>query len=392
MTKPITREEFAELVVKLYEITTGTKAQVESPNPFTDTTNPEILKAFKLGITTGTSKTTFTPKALTNREQVASMLSRAIKKMVPEDDFSTEGAPVFTDQNDISSWALEHVSYIAKLGIIKGADGKFLPLSSTTREQAIAMSLRTFNRFDDISGSEETGLTAPETGGDAIGGTDQGSSGSQYTTPKQPQLIMEDKLDMLDGNIGRVTFRVSHLVILGEHTGFNLYYTNDYGQPDVFAFDENGFYYEEELGKTVDLSVTCVNHTAESTPLTLRFAMLDKVRVDTIWSERQTDDLLGSPCWYGLSWDAVEGASKYKVFVSDEVSSWLRFVNSRNLSGFSSIIVSETYFSTKQHTDLPDNLINATWGEERYVVVFPMNNDGVMGPFPRYYKIPMTGV
>ncbi|MDD4802834.1 MAG: S-layer homology domain-containing protein [Syntrophomonas sp.] len=159
MTKPITREEFAELVVKLYEVTEGTKAQAASPNPFSDTTNPQILKGFKLGVTMGTSATTFAPKELTNREQVAAMLSRAIRLMAPGEDFSTAGAPIFTDQKDISSWALEHVKYMSKLGIIKGAEGKFMPkatttveiaqnYATTTREQAVAMSVRTFNIFD----------------------------------------------------------------------------------------------------------------------------------------------------------------------------------------------------------------------------------------------------
>lgn len=158
MTKPITREEFAELAVKLYEKTTGKIAKESSPNPFTDTKNPEILKALNLGITTGTSATTFNPKDLINREQVASMLSRAIRIMVPGIDFSTTGAPTFTDQKNISFWALEHVKYMSKLEIIKGTDGKFMPkavttaeiasgYANTTREQAVAMSVRTFNRF-----------------------------------------------------------------------------------------------------------------------------------------------------------------------------------------------------------------------------------------------------
>ncbi len=158
MTRPITREEFAGLAVKLYEKTTETAATAASPNPFTDTANPEILKAFKLGVTAGTSVTTFAPKELTNREQVATMLSRAIRIMAPGSDFSTDGAPAFTDQKDISSWALEHVLYMAKLGIIKGSDGKFMPkaittaqtsagYATTTREQAIAMSVRSFEQF-----------------------------------------------------------------------------------------------------------------------------------------------------------------------------------------------------------------------------------------------------
>jgi hypothetical protein len=158
MTRPITREEFAELVVKLYEATTGTKANAVSPNPFSDTENPEILKAFELGITNGTSTTTFSPEELTNRQEVASMLSRAIRKMVPDSDFSIVGSPTFTDEKDISPWALDHVKYMSKLGVIKGTDGKFMPRATTTMEkasdyatttceQAVAMSLRTYNLF-----------------------------------------------------------------------------------------------------------------------------------------------------------------------------------------------------------------------------------------------------
>jgi hypothetical protein len=169
MTKPITREEFAELAVKLYEKTTGTAATAASPNPFTDTTNPEILKAFKVGVTTGTSATTFAPKELTNREQVATMLSRAIRVIAPGADFSTDGAPSFSDQKDISSWALEHVKFMSKHEIIKGTNGKFMPkatttaekaagYATTTREQAIAMSVRSYEKFKGsaVSGAAES--------------------------------------------------------------------------------------------------------------------------------------------------------------------------------------------------------------------------------------------
>lgn len=170
MTRPITREEFAELAVKLYEKTTGKAATASSPNPFKDTKNPEILKAFKLGITTGTSATTFAPKELTNREQVAAMLSRAIRVMAPNGDFSTTGAPTFTDKKEISSWALNHVLFMARLEVIKGTDGKFMPkatttaqtasgYATTTREQAIAMSVRSFEQMDMIKSSK--GASAP---------------------------------------------------------------------------------------------------------------------------------------------------------------------------------------------------------------------------------------
>jgi len=164
MTRPITREEFAELAVLLYEKTTGTAATAASPNPFTDTENPQVLKAFNLEITTGTSPTTFAPNAVTNREQVATMLSRTIRGITPVGGFSTAEAPSFSDQKDISSWAMEHVLFMARLGIIKGTDGKFMPkavtdaqkasgYATTTREQAIAMSVRSYDKMAEIRAS-----------------------------------------------------------------------------------------------------------------------------------------------------------------------------------------------------------------------------------------------
>ena len=158
MTKPITRAEFAALSVKLYENITSKAAIAAAANPFTDTKDVETLKAYNLGITAGTSATTFSPSKLINREQVATMLGRAIKVMVPDGDFSTTGAATFSDQSNISSWAQESVQLMSKLGIMAGTNGKFMPKATTaaetaagygntTREQAIAMSVRTFEKY-----------------------------------------------------------------------------------------------------------------------------------------------------------------------------------------------------------------------------------------------------
>lgn len=156
MTKPITREEFCELAVLLYEKVTETVATPTSPNPFTDTTNSQILKAYALGITTGTTATTFSPKTLINREQCATMLFRAIKAIAPNADYSVSGVKDFPDQKDISSWAVDGTKYMSKLGIIKGDDtGNFMPKATTTaqtaagygmatREAAILMTVRTY--------------------------------------------------------------------------------------------------------------------------------------------------------------------------------------------------------------------------------------------------------
>lgn len=162
LTKNITREEFAEVALLMYQKASEvTDTTPYSPNPFNDTANPQILKAFKLGIVKGVSATEFKPKDLINREQVAAMLARTIKLIVPGADYSTTGAPAFTDQKDISDWALSDCLYMAKIGIIKGSDGKFMPkattdaqkavgYANTSREQALAMSVRAVEKIPDI--------------------------------------------------------------------------------------------------------------------------------------------------------------------------------------------------------------------------------------------------
>jgi outer membrane lipoprotein-sorting protein len=166
MTKPINREEFAELAVLLYEKATKKTASAAPPNPFTDTTNKQILKAYELGITKGTLKTTFSPKVLINREECATMLYRAIKAIVPDGDYSIAGVKDFPDQKYISSWAVEGTKYMFKLGIIKGDDrGYFMPKATTTaqeaagygmatREAAVLMTVRTSNKLSDLPAAD----------------------------------------------------------------------------------------------------------------------------------------------------------------------------------------------------------------------------------------------
>lgn len=159
LTKPITREEFCELALLLYEKTTGKNPEPVSPNPFTDAENPQILKAFALGITKGTSDTTFTPGKVISRQECATMLYRAIKAIAPNADYSVAGVPDFPDQAEIDSWAVEATKYMSKLGIVKGgADGKFMPKAATTaqeaagygtatREAAILMTVRSYGKL-----------------------------------------------------------------------------------------------------------------------------------------------------------------------------------------------------------------------------------------------------
>lgn len=97
-----------------------------------------MLKAYQLGITTGTGDgTTFSPRVLLNREQAAAMLTRVYRV------FSGSEAPAysmperFSDDAQISSWAYDSVYFMAAHGILQGSSGKFMPRAVTSAEAAV---------------------------------------------------------------------------------------------------------------------------------------------------------------------------------------------------------------------------------------------------------------
>lgn len=148
MSGPITREEFAELAVKFYEKFTGNKATYTDMSAFTDTTNPEIFKAYNHKIVNGVGNNKFAPNNLITREQMAAMVTNTIRAVQPQTDFSTAGVRQFADQAKISGWALESVKFANKNAIMRAtADGYIDPLGTTTREQAVIMILRTYEKY-----------------------------------------------------------------------------------------------------------------------------------------------------------------------------------------------------------------------------------------------------
>lgn len=165
MSKPIRREELAELVVRLYEKYTGEKAAAADADTFRDTKNPEVLKAYKLGIVEGTDSfwRLFSPGASATREQVAVMLHRTIKAMYPEADIDIGGAAAFSDEADISGWASEAVSFMSSNEFIKGGDGRIYPGETCSREMAVIITMRVYEKYS--PGNNEHIQEDQETGG-----------------------------------------------------------------------------------------------------------------------------------------------------------------------------------------------------------------------------------
>lgn len=140
-TYTITREQFASLAVNYLEKKTG-QAIVPAPaDTFTDTVDEDVLKAYAAGVVQGMGDGLFGPGRPLSREQLATMLWRAMEKAgVTAEPTDLSG---YTDNGQVSDWARDSVAALAGLKVMEGNGGGLLsPKNSCTVEQAILLVYR----------------------------------------------------------------------------------------------------------------------------------------------------------------------------------------------------------------------------------------------------------
>jgi hypothetical protein len=187
LKQPITRAEFAAVAVKAYENFTGTTVTPIAANPFTDTSNADVLKAYNINLVNGTSATTYNPNGQLTRQDAATMMTRVEKKAyIPGWTLATDGnytlnftQPTrFADDSGISGYAKDSVYFMNAKGVINGTgNNNFSPTVTATREQAIIIALRMVEKLKgkalDYSGgtTQPPETTQPPSGSNSIIGT-----------------------------------------------------------------------------------------------------------------------------------------------------------------------------------------------------------------------------
>ncbi|MCL2548099.1 MAG: hypothetical protein FWE76_02910 [Symbiobacteriaceae bacterium] len=142
LRQAINRGEYAALAVRLFEFLTGEEAGLPANNPFSDTADPEVLKAYQNNLMVGVSATEFQPHVLLNRETAATALANLARRCLIPDwqkganykvDFTMP--PLFSDDEYISDWARESVYFMASLGIIRGMENNIIAPRNVTADQ-----------------------------------------------------------------------------------------------------------------------------------------------------------------------------------------------------------------------------------------------------------------
>lgn len=165
----LTREEMASFMARLYKAVTGTEAPV-APTNFTDVPDDsfakdEIGRIFGLGITTGTTATTYSPAAAVLRSHMALFLARFYKIIN-----GTEAPVVTTNFTDISRRSIEQRRAIAQifgLGVTTGTTPTtFAPRAGVTREQIASFVARLYRALTSTTAKAPTNVAAKPTGVD----------------------------------------------------------------------------------------------------------------------------------------------------------------------------------------------------------------------------------
>ena len=148
----ITRAQFAVLIARALNL-----PENEYKGTFTDVpvnmdwAYAEIEAAQKAGVVNGVSKTKFSPNVLITREEMATIIIRAVKYQNEDLLNNLDTNIVFVDTSSISSYAQETVIQATALGIVNGRTGKkFDPKANATRAESAVMLYRALDKLNEF--------------------------------------------------------------------------------------------------------------------------------------------------------------------------------------------------------------------------------------------------
>ncbi|NQX59788.1 polysaccharide lyase family 8 super-sandwich domain-containing protein [Paenibacillus qinlingensis] len=137
-----TRAQFTALLVRSLHL----KKQSTLTSDFEDVQEnawyaQDVVAASRAGLVSGVTERTFDPKAEMTREQMAILLVRAYEYLNGSYSLINRKLDGFTDQSEISTWAVEDVNKAIELGILSGISNELFSPSSTALRMETAQAL-----------------------------------------------------------------------------------------------------------------------------------------------------------------------------------------------------------------------------------------------------------
>ncbi len=136
----LTRAEMATIITRAFG------AEVKDNISFTDVAsdawyNGYVAQVVHMGVMSGKGGNTFAPAANITRQEVFTVLARALKLA----DGSAEDLAAFSDADKVASWAVPTVSALVKAGYVSGSNGALNPTANITRAEFAQVMYNIFN-------------------------------------------------------------------------------------------------------------------------------------------------------------------------------------------------------------------------------------------------------
>lgn len=142
----ITRAQFAVYLLRALSL----EEDLSAASQFTDLDSnkwyyKEVVSAVSQGLMSGRGNGLFAPDAKINRQEMASMITRALTKMNKAPTVTGTEVSSFADAAKIASWAKTSACTVTSASIIGGKTGNlFAPNDNATKAEAAAILLRTY--------------------------------------------------------------------------------------------------------------------------------------------------------------------------------------------------------------------------------------------------------
>lgn len=158
----ITRLEFAELSVKLYEKLYGKQISTSKTIDFIDIKSDIVRKARSISLINGDENNKFYPNQKISRQEMAVILYRLFKQIYIFLNIPFIGAVdginvkyfKFSDGNKIKDWAQDAVGFMVSNEIMSGTGNNcFSPDDEAQKQQGVAVILRGLNKVRSINNS-----------------------------------------------------------------------------------------------------------------------------------------------------------------------------------------------------------------------------------------------
>lgn len=146
------RKDFAKVVMIFYDALGG-EVITTKHNPFSDTQETDIIRAYHAGIINGKSSTLFAPSDLITRAEICVMLHRALSAIgvnayQPRHKFIKN----YTDSQQILPWAVDAMANMNAYEIMSGTSALTLsPKNFVLARHAMLMLHRAYFQFKDVT-------------------------------------------------------------------------------------------------------------------------------------------------------------------------------------------------------------------------------------------------